>query len=158
MSSLSRKDLPQLSVTSSNIEDIMSRAYDSFEIQLSCLQLLYSKPGTVSKRAAWSVFSWSHRLLSQRENISKNRLFKFAASFEEAVMCLHLIQNIYFPLCDRWWLEKGSKAEAVTAPHPGASGPEHHLQPSHGGYRLSHGKVRFCLVPFLPVVVFFVFL
>lgn len=51
MSSLSRKHLPQLSVTSSNIEDIMSRAYDSFEIQLNSLQLLYSKPGTVSKAA-----------------------------------------------------------------------------------------------------------
>lgn len=47
MSSLSRKHLPQLSVVSSNIEDIMSRAYDSFEIQLNSLQFLYSKPGTV---------------------------------------------------------------------------------------------------------------
>lgn len=50
-----------------------------------------------------------------------------------------------FSPCDRRRLEKGSKAEAVTAPHPGASGPEHHLQPSHGGYRLSHGKVRLSL-------------
>lgn len=49
MSSLSRKNLPQLSVASSNIEDIMSRAYDSFEIQLNSLQFLYSKPGTASK-------------------------------------------------------------------------------------------------------------
>uniref|UniRef100_A0A3B4A869 Uncharacterized protein n=1 Tax=Periophthalmus magnuspinnatus TaxID=409849 RepID=A0A3B4A869_9GOBI len=44
MSSQSRKHLPQLSVTCSNIEDIMSRAYDSFDIQLSSLQFLYSKP------------------------------------------------------------------------------------------------------------------
>uniref|UniRef100_A0A8D3C607 Vacuolar protein sorting 13 homolog A n=1 Tax=Scophthalmus maximus TaxID=52904 RepID=A0A8D3C607_SCOMX len=44
MSSQSRKHLPQLSVCSSNIEDIMSRAYDSFDIQLSSLQFLYSKP------------------------------------------------------------------------------------------------------------------
>lgn len=46
MSSLSKKHLPQLSVSSSNIEAIMSRAYDSFDIQLSSLQFLYSKPGT----------------------------------------------------------------------------------------------------------------
>ncbi|XP_042276726.1 vacuolar protein sorting-associated protein 13A isoform X1 [Thunnus maccoyii] len=44
MSSQSRKHLPQLSAYSSNIEDIMSRAYDSFDIQLSNLQFLYSKP------------------------------------------------------------------------------------------------------------------
>lgn len=46
MSSQSRKHLPQLSACSSNIEDIMSRAYDSYDIQLSSLQFLYSKPGT----------------------------------------------------------------------------------------------------------------
>uniref|UniRef100_A0A3B4VHW4 Vacuolar protein sorting 13 homolog A n=1 Tax=Seriola dumerili TaxID=41447 RepID=A0A3B4VHW4_SERDU len=44
MSSQSRKHLPQLSVCASNIEDIMSMAYDSFDIQLSSLQFLYSKP------------------------------------------------------------------------------------------------------------------
>lgn len=51
MSSQSKKHLPQLSAFSSNIEDIMSRAYDCFDIQLSSLQLLYSKPGTHDTRA-----------------------------------------------------------------------------------------------------------
>ncbi|XP_062237859.1 vacuolar protein sorting-associated protein 13A isoform X1 [Platichthys flesus] len=51
MSSQSREHLPQLSVCSSNIEDIMSRAYDSFDIQLSSLQLLYSKPDGDWKKA-----------------------------------------------------------------------------------------------------------
>lgn len=46
MSSQSKKHLPQLSVSSSNIEDIMSRAYDTYDIQLSSLQFLFSKPGT----------------------------------------------------------------------------------------------------------------
>ncbi|KAF7694965.1 vacuolar protein sorting-associated protein 13A isoform X1 [Silurus meridionalis] len=44
MSSQSRANLPQLSVDKSTIEDIMSRAYDSFDVQLTSLQLLYSKP------------------------------------------------------------------------------------------------------------------
>ncbi|KAM9858498.1 intermembrane lipid transfer protein VPS13A [Aulostomus maculatus] len=44
VSSQSKKHLPQLSVCSSNLEDIMSRAYDSFDVQLSSLQFLYSKP------------------------------------------------------------------------------------------------------------------
>ncbi|KAK7933821.1 hypothetical protein WMY93_004717 [Mugilogobius chulae] len=51
MLSKSRKNLPQLSVTCSNIEDIMSRAYDSFDIQLSSLQFLYSKPDGDWKKA-----------------------------------------------------------------------------------------------------------
>uniref|UniRef100_A0A8C7Q7U3 Vacuolar protein sorting 13 homolog A n=1 Tax=Oncorhynchus mykiss TaxID=8022 RepID=A0A8C7Q7U3_ONCMY len=44
VSSLSRKGLPQLSVGSRTIQDIMSQAYDSFNIKLSSLQFLYSKP------------------------------------------------------------------------------------------------------------------
>eukprot|EP00066_Takifugu_rubripes_P024587 XP_011613853.1 PREDICTED: vacuolar protein sorting-associated protein 13A [Takifugu rubripes] len=44
ITSLSKKDLPQLTVNTSNLEEIMSRAYDSFDVQLSNLQLLYSKP------------------------------------------------------------------------------------------------------------------
>ncbi|XP_063754200.1 vacuolar protein sorting-associated protein 13A isoform X1 [Eleginops maclovinus] len=44
MSSQSKKNLPQLSVCTSNIKDIISRAYDSFDIQLTNLQFLYSKP------------------------------------------------------------------------------------------------------------------
>ncbi|XP_058245185.1 vacuolar protein sorting-associated protein 13A isoform X2 [Hemibagrus wyckioides] len=44
MSSQSKANLPQLSVGKNTIEDIMSRAYDSFDVQLTSLQLLYSKP------------------------------------------------------------------------------------------------------------------
>uniref|UniRef100_A0A8C2C2B0 Vacuolar protein sorting 13 homolog A n=1 Tax=Cyprinus carpio TaxID=7962 RepID=A0A8C2C2B0_CYPCA len=51
ISSQSRSDLPQLSVGSSTIEDIMSRAYDSFDIQLNSLQFLYTKAGGDWKRA-----------------------------------------------------------------------------------------------------------
>ncbi|CAJ1068435.1 vacuolar protein sorting-associated protein 13A isoform X2 [Xyrichtys novacula] len=51
MSSQSKKNLPQLSVGSSNIEDIMSRAYDSFDVQLNSLQFLYSKPDGDWKKA-----------------------------------------------------------------------------------------------------------
>lgn len=46
VTSLSKKHLPQLTAHTSNLEEIMSRAYDSFDVQLSSLQLLYSKPGT----------------------------------------------------------------------------------------------------------------
>ncbi|KAM9475939.1 intermembrane lipid transfer protein VPS13A isoform 2-T2 [Clarias gariepinus] len=45
MSSQSKENLPQLSAGKTSIEDIMSRAYDRFDVQLTSLQLLYSKPG-----------------------------------------------------------------------------------------------------------------
>ncbi|XP_027526554.1 vacuolar protein sorting-associated protein 13A isoform X5 [Neopelma chrysocephalum] len=43
MTSKNRSDLSELKVGQSTIEDIMSRAYDSFDIQLSSIHLLYSK-------------------------------------------------------------------------------------------------------------------
>uniref|UniRef100_A0A8C3R984 Vacuolar protein sorting 13 homolog A n=1 Tax=Cyanoderma ruficeps TaxID=181631 RepID=A0A8C3R984_9PASS len=41
--SKSRSDLSEIKVGQTSIEDIMSRAYDSFDVQLSSMQLLYSK-------------------------------------------------------------------------------------------------------------------
>uniref|UniRef100_A0A8C2BZ69 Vacuolar protein sorting 13 homolog A n=1 Tax=Cyprinus carpio TaxID=7962 RepID=A0A8C2BZ69_CYPCA len=52
----SRSDLPQLSVGSSTIEDIMSRAYDSFDIQLNSLQFLYTKAGAQARPLRQSAF------------------------------------------------------------------------------------------------------
>ncbi|KAJ7410930.1 hypothetical protein BTVI_51740 [Pitangus sulphuratus] len=43
MTSKNRSDLSELKVGQSSIEDIMSRAYDSFDVQLSSIHLLYSK-------------------------------------------------------------------------------------------------------------------
>ncbi|KAF2983033.1 hypothetical protein EK904_011694 [Melospiza melodia maxima] len=43
MASKSRSDLSKIKVGQTSIEDIMSRAYDSFDVQLSSMQLLYSK-------------------------------------------------------------------------------------------------------------------
>ncbi|NXV08404.1 VP13A protein, partial [Cettia cetti] len=43
MRSKTRSDLSEIKVGQTSIEDIMSRAYDSFDVQLSSMQLLYSK-------------------------------------------------------------------------------------------------------------------
>uniref|UniRef100_A0A8C3VFY7 Vacuolar protein sorting 13 homolog A n=1 Tax=Catharus ustulatus TaxID=91951 RepID=A0A8C3VFY7_CATUS len=43
MTSKSRSDLSKIKVGQTSIEDIMSRAYDSFDVHLSSMQLLYSK-------------------------------------------------------------------------------------------------------------------
>ncbi|RXM33331.1 Vacuolar protein sorting-associated protein 13A [Acipenser ruthenus] len=62
VTSKSRKGLPQLTVGQSCIEDIMSRAYDSFDVELSSLQLLYSKPEQDWKNARKSKQSSLHIL------------------------------------------------------------------------------------------------
>ncbi|XP_041111906.1 vacuolar protein sorting-associated protein 13A isoform X1 [Polyodon spathula] len=62
VTSKSRKGLPQLTVGQSCIEDIMSRAYDSFDVELSSLQLLYSKPAQDWKNARKSKQSSLHIL------------------------------------------------------------------------------------------------
>ncbi|KAE8633133.1 hypothetical protein XENTR_v10001793 [Xenopus tropicalis] len=51
MVSKSRSHLPQLKIGQSSIEDIMSRAYDSFDVQLSKMQLLYRKNNEDWKKA-----------------------------------------------------------------------------------------------------------
>lgn len=50
MASKSRSDLSKIKVGQTSIEDIMSRAYDSFDVQLSSMQLLYSKHGKYSRK------------------------------------------------------------------------------------------------------------
>ncbi|XP_032062498.1 vacuolar protein sorting-associated protein 13A isoform X2 [Aythya fuligula] len=62
MKSKSRSDLSELKVGQSTIEDIMSRAYDSFDIQLSSIQLLYSKHGENWQEARKLKYSSQHIL------------------------------------------------------------------------------------------------
>uniref|UniRef100_A0A8B9SDI8 Vacuolar protein sorting-associated protein 13A n=1 Tax=Apteryx owenii TaxID=8824 RepID=A0A8B9SDI8_APTOW len=58
----SRSDLSELKVGQSTIEDIMSRAYDSFDIQLSSIQLLYSKHDENWQEARKLKYSSQHIL------------------------------------------------------------------------------------------------
>ncbi|XP_069379782.1 intermembrane lipid transfer protein VPS13A isoform X2 [Paralichthys olivaceus] len=98
MSSKSRKHLPQLSVCSSNIEDIMSRAYDSFDIQLSSLQFLYSKPDSDWKKARKQKESPLHILepvdlkmnFSRAMVVKDSRMAKYKMSGELPLLSLRI--------------------------------------------------------------------
>ncbi|KAL0979681.1 hypothetical protein UPYG_G00188180 [Umbra pygmaea] len=98
VSSLSRKGLPQLSVGSSTIEDIMSRAYDSFDVQLSSLQFLYSKPDGDWKQARKLKKSALHILepvdvkvvFSRAMVVSDSRMPKFKISGELPLLSLRI--------------------------------------------------------------------
>ncbi|MFT7811875.1 vacuolar protein sorting-associated protein 13A isoform X2 [Arapaima gigas] len=90
VSSQSRKGLPQLSVGHSTIEDIMSRAYDSFDVKLTSLQFLYSKPDGDWKKARKLMHSDLHVLepvdlkvvFSRAMVVTDSRMPKFKMSGE----------------------------------------------------------------------------
>uniref|UniRef100_A0A8C2WAP9 Vacuolar protein sorting 13 homolog A n=1 Tax=Cyclopterus lumpus TaxID=8103 RepID=A0A8C2WAP9_CYCLU len=94
----SKKHLPQLSVGSSNLEDIMSRAYDSFDIQLSSLQFLYSKPDGDWKMARKQRQSPLHILepvdlkmvFSRAMVIKDSRMAKYKMSGELPLLSLRI--------------------------------------------------------------------
>uniref|UniRef100_A0A668ANF6 Vacuolar protein sorting 13 homolog A n=1 Tax=Myripristis murdjan TaxID=586833 RepID=A0A668ANF6_9TELE len=94
----SKKDLPQLSLGSSTIEDIMSRAYDSFDVQLSNLQLLYSKPDGDWKKARKQKQSSLHILepvdlkvvFSRAMVVTDSRMAKFKISGELPLLSLRI--------------------------------------------------------------------
>uniref|UniRef100_A0AAX7V420 Vacuolar protein sorting 13 homolog A n=1 Tax=Astatotilapia calliptera TaxID=8154 RepID=A0AAX7V420_ASTCA len=98
MSSQSRKHLPQLCVSSSNIEDIMSRAYDSFDVQLESLQFLYSKPDGNWKKARKQKQSPLHilepvdlKVVFSRAMINKDsRMPKYKMSGELPLLSLRI--------------------------------------------------------------------
>uniref|UniRef100_A0A493TMU1 Vacuolar protein sorting 13 homolog A n=1 Tax=Anas platyrhynchos platyrhynchos TaxID=8840 RepID=A0A493TMU1_ANAPP len=73
MKSKSRSDLSELKVGQSTIEDIMSRAYDSFDIQLSSIQLLYSKHGENWQEARKLKYSSQHILQPLDVNVEFSR-------------------------------------------------------------------------------------
>ncbi|XP_030049580.1 intermembrane lipid transfer protein VPS13A [Microcaecilia unicolor] len=62
MTSKSRSNLPQLKVGHSSIEEIMARAYDTFDVQLSSMQLLFSKQNENWKEARKLKHSPQHIL------------------------------------------------------------------------------------------------
>ncbi|XP_072290202.1 intermembrane lipid transfer protein VPS13A isoform X2 [Eucyclogobius newberryi] len=101
MLSQSKKHLPQLSVTCSNIEDIMSRAYDSFDIQLSSLQFLYSKPDGDWKMARKQKESPLHilepvdlKVMFSRAMVVKDyRMAKYKLSGELPRLSLRISDN-----------------------------------------------------------------
>ncbi|XP_076846491.1 intermembrane lipid transfer protein VPS13A isoform X2 [Brachyhypopomus gauderio] len=98
MSSQSRANLPQLSAGRSTIEDIMSRAYDSFDVQLSSLQFLYTKADGDWKAARRQRKSDMHILepmdlkmvFSRAMVVTDSRMPKFKMSGELPLLSLRI--------------------------------------------------------------------
>uniref|UniRef100_A0A8B9RG09 Vacuolar protein sorting 13 homolog A n=1 Tax=Astyanax mexicanus TaxID=7994 RepID=A0A8B9RG09_ASTMX len=94
----SKANLPQLLAGSSTIEDIMSRAYDSFDVQLSSLQFLYTKPDGDWKKARKERQSALHILepvdlkvvFSRAMVVTDSRMPKFKMSGELPLLSLRI--------------------------------------------------------------------
>ncbi|KAM4808096.1 intermembrane lipid transfer protein VPS13A [Rhinophrynus dorsalis] len=98
MASKSRSHLPQLKIGQSSIEDIMSRAYDSFDVQLSSMQLLYSKRNENWKEARKLKHSSQHILepmdlrvdFSRAMVVTDARMPKFKLFGELPLLCVRI--------------------------------------------------------------------
>ncbi|XP_058492942.1 vacuolar protein sorting-associated protein 13A isoform X2 [Solea solea] len=98
ISSQSRGDLPLLSASPSNIEDLMSRAYDSFDIKLSSLQFIYSTPDDDWKMARKQKQSLLHILepvdlkmaFSRAMVVKDSRMAKYKMSGELPLLSLRI--------------------------------------------------------------------
>ncbi|XP_043819430.1 vacuolar protein sorting-associated protein 13A isoform X1 [Dromiciops gliroides] len=73
VSSRSRSELPHIEKSQSNIEEIISRAYDNFDIQLSSIQLLFSTAGDDWKEARKVKRSHQHILEPLHFNVELSR-------------------------------------------------------------------------------------
>ncbi|XP_064209296.1 vacuolar protein sorting-associated protein 13A [Anguilla rostrata] len=98
VTSKSRQELPQLCAGRNTLEDIMSRAYDSFDVQLSSLQFLYSKMDGDWKSARHQKQSDLHILepvdvkvlFSRAMVVTDSRMPKFKVSGELPLLSVRI--------------------------------------------------------------------
>ncbi|XP_010951087.1 intermembrane lipid transfer protein VPS13A isoform X1 [Camelus bactrianus] len=72
-----RSELPDLKQGGPKLEEIMDRAYDSFEIQLTSIQLLYSRVGDNWKEARKLNVSAQHILVPMHFNVELSKAMVF---------------------------------------------------------------------------------
>ncbi|XP_051822615.1 intermembrane lipid transfer protein VPS13A [Antechinus flavipes] len=73
VSSRNRSELPHIEINQTNIEEIMSRAYENFDIQLSSIQLLFSTAGDDWKEARKLKSSRQHILEPLHFNVELSK-------------------------------------------------------------------------------------
>ncbi|XP_069332475.1 intermembrane lipid transfer protein VPS13A isoform X2 [Eulemur rufifrons] len=77
VTSKSRSELPDVKQGGANLEEIMHRAYDSFDIQLTSIQLLYSRVGDNWKEARKLNVSPQHILVPMQFNVELSKAMVF---------------------------------------------------------------------------------
>lgn len=77
VASKSRSRLPEMKPSGASLEEIMHRAYDSFDIQLTSIQLLYSRVGDNWKEARKLNVSSQHILTPMHVNVELSKAMVF---------------------------------------------------------------------------------
>nr|XP_020040590.1 vacuolar protein sorting-associated protein 13A-like isoform X2 [Castor canadensis] len=77
VTSKSRSELPDMKQGGANLEEIMHRAYDSFDVQLTSIQLLYSRVGDNWKEARKLNVSTQHILVPMHVNVELSKAMVF---------------------------------------------------------------------------------
>ncbi|XP_054438980.1 intermembrane lipid transfer protein VPS13A isoform X2 [Pteronotus mesoamericanus] len=77
VTSKSRSELPDMKQGGAKLEEIMDRAYDSFDIQLTSIQLLYSRVGDNWKEARKLSESTQHILVPLHFNVEFSKAIVF---------------------------------------------------------------------------------
>ncbi|KAM7093260.1 intermembrane lipid transfer protein VPS13A isoform 6-T6 [Molossus nigricans] len=77
VTSKSRSELPDMKQGGAKLEEIMHRAYDSFDIQLTSIQLLYSRVGDNWKEARKRNVSAQHILVPLHFNVEFSKAMVF---------------------------------------------------------------------------------
>ncbi|XP_014442114.1 vacuolar protein sorting-associated protein 13A isoform X2 [Tupaia chinensis] len=73
VTSKTRSELPDVKQGGANLEEIMHRAYDSFDVQLTSIQLLYSRVGDNWKEARKLNVSTQHILVPMHFNVELSK-------------------------------------------------------------------------------------
>ncbi|PNI62121.1 VPS13A isoform 5 [Pan troglodytes] len=77
VTSKSRSELPDVKQGEANLKEIMDRAYDSFDIQLTSVQLLYSRVGDNWREARKLSVSTQHILVPMHFNLELSKAMVF---------------------------------------------------------------------------------
>ncbi|KAM6183629.1 intermembrane lipid transfer protein VPS13A isoform 1-T1 [Erethizon dorsatum] len=77
VTSKSRSELPDVKQGGPNLEEIRHRAYDSFDVQLTSIQLLYSRAGENWKEARKLNVSTQHILVPMHVNVELSKAMVF---------------------------------------------------------------------------------
>ncbi|KAJ8380883.1 hypothetical protein SKAU_G00016610 [Synaphobranchus kaupii] len=140
VTSKSKQGLPALCAGRDRLEDIMSRAYDSFDVQLSSLQFLYSKPDGDWKSARRQKQSDLHILepvdvkvvFSRAMVVTDSRMPKFKVSGELPLLSVRISDNKLggvLRLIDSIPLPESHPSPRSTAPIPAPPKPARQYTP-----------------------------
>uniref|UniRef100_A0A671EWW7 Vacuolar protein sorting 13 homolog A n=1 Tax=Rhinolophus ferrumequinum TaxID=59479 RepID=A0A671EWW7_RHIFE len=123
VTSKSRSDLPDMKQGVAKLEEIMQRAYDSFDIQLTSIQLLYSRVGDNWKEARKLNVSEQHILVPLHFNLELSKALVFMDIRMPKFKIFGKLPLISVRISDKKLQGILELIESIPNPAPAADGP-----------------------------------